>query len=257
MNQLIHKLPRWLLYTLGGLGFFSFSGGMYLEWFQTQWLSVHPITVNLLSSLIAFSVASLVIGVGVNRITSRRDSRNHDRARNKDLYHLIVSVTQLARCVIEVSSIDPRQELEKHGDLFSLIKHLMGNLKSVPLNTPSDINRLVDDADHLLQNDIKPYAEKYLFPDRLFDRRVVHLMESCIREADLFRLSKFADSSENAKHNVALFGEQLIFLLETLDSLGHNTELIAGLKRTDHSPSTTPDAASHARPVAANAPPEG
>lgn len=58
------KLPRSLVVTLALISAVSFGISEYLEWFHLAWLERHPITTNLLSGVVGFSSATLVVAVG-------------------------------------------------------------------------------------------------------------------------------------------------------------------------------------------------
>lgn len=49
----------------------SFALSMYLEQFQLAWLQQHPITVNLMSSVIGFASGGLVVALFFNWIKDR------------------------------------------------------------------------------------------------------------------------------------------------------------------------------------------
>jgi len=65
------RLPRVLLRWLAIVAVVSFAGSMYLENWQLDLLQNHPISVNLLSGIVGFSTATLVIAVGFNWIFER------------------------------------------------------------------------------------------------------------------------------------------------------------------------------------------
>lgn len=65
------KLPKGLLYALGLVAVVSFVAGMLLEQYQLDFLQAHPISVNLISSLIGFSTGALVVGYGFNWLSTR------------------------------------------------------------------------------------------------------------------------------------------------------------------------------------------
>lgn len=68
MNQKLHKS---LIASLAFLAVASFALGMYLETFRLEFLQAHPISVNLLSSVVGFASVTLVVGVVFNRMRAR------------------------------------------------------------------------------------------------------------------------------------------------------------------------------------------
>jgi hypothetical protein len=66
------KLPRSLIFALACFAMVSFAASLYLESFQLAFLQNHPISVNLLSGVVGFSCATLVVGIGFNWIRARK-----------------------------------------------------------------------------------------------------------------------------------------------------------------------------------------
>lgn len=63
---MVPKLSRSLIIALALIAAGSFALAMYLENFELEFLLRHPISVNLISGVIAFSTAALVVSIGFN-----------------------------------------------------------------------------------------------------------------------------------------------------------------------------------------------
>ncbi|MBB5077013.1 hypothetical protein [Nonomuraea endophytica] len=76
--------PRALLRILAVIAVVSFGLSMYMEQFQLAWLQQHPITVNLLSSVIGFASGGLVVALFINRIKDRDVARTRHEPMAED-----------------------------------------------------------------------------------------------------------------------------------------------------------------------------
>lgn len=65
------RLPQRVVVVLGCVAVLSFAVSMYLENYQLEYLQRHPISVNLISGVVGFSVGLLVIGLGFNWLATR------------------------------------------------------------------------------------------------------------------------------------------------------------------------------------------
>ena len=68
---MVRKLPKHLTSGLGAAAVFFLILGIYFEVFHLQALQNHPVMTNLLSGLIAFPCASLVVALGFNWFAER------------------------------------------------------------------------------------------------------------------------------------------------------------------------------------------
>ncbi|WP_412537767.1 hypothetical protein R8Z50_18060 [Longispora sp. K20-0274] len=69
------KAPPALLRILFVIAVVSFGVGMYLEQRQLDWLGRHPISANLLTSVIGFATGGLVVAIFFNWIRERDQAR--------------------------------------------------------------------------------------------------------------------------------------------------------------------------------------
>jgi hypothetical protein len=60
----VSKLPRGLIFILALTAAGSFALSMYLENYHLAFLQNHPISVNLISGVVGFSTAALVVSIG-------------------------------------------------------------------------------------------------------------------------------------------------------------------------------------------------
>lgn len=65
------KLPRPLLLALVIISITSFTLSLYVEIYHLPFLQNHPIMANLLSGVVGFSTAAIVVGIGFNRFHVR------------------------------------------------------------------------------------------------------------------------------------------------------------------------------------------
>lgn len=67
------RLPGSLLAAVALMGLLTLAIGVYLEQSKPAWLQAHPISANLISSVIGFSAVTFVVGVGFNAVSNRSD----------------------------------------------------------------------------------------------------------------------------------------------------------------------------------------
>ncbi|MFF4620207.1 hypothetical protein [Nonomuraea jabiensis] len=90
-------MPNSLLVTLAVLSATSFLGALYLEHTQLDFLLGHPIMVNLISGVIGFSTAAVVVGAGFNWYAKRAHASRYARLINTSLYRIFEDWTPLHR----------------------------------------------------------------------------------------------------------------------------------------------------------------
>ncbi|MFC7274900.1 hypothetical protein ACFQS1_12965 [Paractinoplanes rhizophilus] len=67
----IPLLPKTTLAAIAVLGIAALSVGLYAENRDAAWLSAHPFTTNLVSSVVGFCAVTFVVGVGFALLTQR------------------------------------------------------------------------------------------------------------------------------------------------------------------------------------------
>ncbi|MFI6079236.1 hypothetical protein ACIA5C_47820 [Actinoplanes sp. NPDC051343] len=102
-------LPSPLLVAVGGLGVITLIVGEYLEWRRTAWLQLHPITANLISSIIGFCTVTIVVGVGFALYSDRFTRRSSE----------LPLVHAMHRQVAIVAVYMKSTEIGKHADILT------------------------------------------------------------------------------------------------------------------------------------------
>lgn len=161
-------LPRSLLVGVGALGVVALAVGQYLEWAQTAWLQLHPITANLISSIVGFSTVTLVVGVGFTVITNRAVRRPYEAAVAAAFAVVVAEAGPLFRefrRLMRVRRIRTRpkdREAAIH-DLRSGLRLLVGGRELVLIQMAQRSNELT--------TAVHSYAYSYLDPaDAVVDR---------------------------------------------------------------------------------------
>ncbi|WP_336205236.1 hypothetical protein [Nonomuraea sp. LPB2021202275-12-8] len=88
-------LPTRLIIALTAVSVTSFTFSLYLEIFHLNLLQEHPVMVNLLSGIVGFSTATVVIGVGFNRYT-KKHATDQVLACHSDLQAVATEMLQAA-----------------------------------------------------------------------------------------------------------------------------------------------------------------
>ncbi|WP_214412055.1 hypothetical protein [Sphaerisporangium fuscum] len=111
------RLPKSLLIALSLVSIGSFACSLYLEATRLDFLQAHPIMVNLISGVVGFSTAAVVVGVGFNWYTTRIHAGRHSieikiavrnvleawipviglNIRSEEAYYLVYNMLALAR----------------------------------------------------------------------------------------------------------------------------------------------------------------
>lgn len=171
-EALLSKLPRWLLIMLGVVGLVVFAAGQYLEWYHPAWLARHPITTNMIASVIAFSAASLVVGAGFNFMTDRIAERAAVSKRDEKLKSAIMGIFFLAhraRPLLPTRATDGNEEstgpAEELRDVLTVreildsAEKVMDRLGEIPVEPRREYQHLYSTAHRVFHNEVKPYAD--------------------------------------------------------------------------------------------------
>ncbi|WP_033262622.1 hypothetical protein [Amycolatopsis vancoresmycina] len=102
-------MPRLLLLLLGAGAVLSFAASLYLEAHYLGFLQNHPIMVNLISGVVGFCTASLVVAVGFNWFVRRSNRRSAiRRGVLEDWFSVTSSLSGLSRSLATFGSAKPR-----------------------------------------------------------------------------------------------------------------------------------------------------
>lgn len=230
---MFNKLPRWVFVVFGVLGFTFLAGGQYLEWRQPAWLAAHPITANMIASVIAFSIASLVVGVGFNFVTDHTAKREAEERRNTQLLDLFKGLGFLAYQAIPLlpshvvsqgqlpadpSQLPDSMTLREIVDMSTEVMDRLGNMR---IELRADYGRFYWAAQVVFYNAIKPYAEEHLVGSLSYDRTQLLTMEDALREGRTLLTFGYPDSDRMSRQNLDGFGKLVVRFIEDVIRAGH------------------------------------
>src|SRR4051794_31844878 len=96
----IPLLPKALLAAIAVLGLAALCAGLYVEQQDPAWLSAHPFTTNLISSVVGFCTVTFVVGVGFAALAERAANQRLENRLTMDAARLVLASRKVSWVVL-------------------------------------------------------------------------------------------------------------------------------------------------------------
>ncbi len=129
--------------------------GVYLEWVHPDWLQVHPITANLISSMIGFCAVTAVVGVVLTALSHRRDREPYERR--------IVEAVEQLRYNLSWTPVVTEKMTGAMRPNAGVVRRMALVINDETVEMPDGLLQVLrDEADRLYRYWVRPYIETHL-----------------------------------------------------------------------------------------------
>jgi hypothetical protein len=165
-------LPKSLLVLVGLVWVATLGVGEFLDFTNSKWLQNHPITSNLISSVIGFCSVTIIVGLGFTVVTRRSARRVYETQIIKAATDLVAESSWVWRKPLNLNSLRGEKILEE----------LAGQFLDAPYPGARPLRRLCQRA-LVLTRRMEPYVEACLVRgENRADADVLEKVEESLHE---------------------------------------------------------------------------